>query len=275
MKLKELFYGLGLRPAPREYGHDVRTFHLAADGDVQMAVWRHPSVVRRPPQLTQRMVDALRAFLAPGDAAVDVGAQYGDSTVPIALAVGAAGTVFALEPNRYAYPVLEANARLNPERTRIVPLAVAATPDDGDFEFRYQDAGFANGGLISGISPWRHGSFYKQRVRGVNLLTYLRAHHAAELGRLRFIKIDTEGDDHAVARSMDDLLAANRPYIKTEFYTHRTEAERVDYFRWLRDRGYRLYKTRGEEEYAAEPLTDRDLMRWKHLDVFAVPEERA
>ena len=275
MKLKELFYGLGLRPAPREYGFDVRAFELPTDGAVEMAVWRHPSVVRRPPALTQRMVDALRAFLAPGDAAVDVGAQYGDSTVPIALAVGAAGTVFALEPNRYAFAVLEANARLNPGKTRIVALPLAATPTDGEFEFRYQDAGFANGGLISGVSPWRHGSFYKQRVRGVNLLAYLRAHHPADLARLRFIKIDTEGDDHAVAASLEDLLAANRPYLKTEFYTHRNEAERVAYYRWLRDRGYRLYKTQGEEEYAALPLTDRDLMRWKHLDVFAVPEERA
>ena len=281
MKLKEVLYGLGLRPRNAEYGYEIRTFQLPTDGEVQLAVWQHPSVTNRRPRLTQRMVDALRAFLQPGDAAVDVGAQYGDSPLPIALAVGPAGKVFALEPNRYAFKVLEVNARLNPAKANIVPLMFAAMPEDGEYEFHYQDAGFANGGLIAGVSPWRHGSFFKQKVQGRNLLAYLRAEHAADLPRVRFVKIDTEGDDHAVARSIRDLLVANRPYIKTELYTHRTAEERAAYYRWLRELGYRLYRTNevsgalGEEEYAAEPLAETDLMRWKHLDMFAVPDERA
>ncbi len=280
MKLKEVLYGLGLRPRPEEYGYDVETFHLETEGEVRLAVWRHPSVRRRRPRLTQQMVDALRAFLDPGDAAVDVGAQYGDSPLPIALAVGATGRVFALEPNPYAYKILQVNAGLNPDKTRVVPLMFAAMPEDGEYEFQYQDAGFANGGLISGISPWRHGNFFKLRVQGRNLLTYLRAHHAEDAARVRFVKIDTEGDDHAVARSIRDLLVANRPYVKTELYTHRSEAERVAYYRWFRDLGYHLYKTNevsgqlGEEQYAAVALAEGDVMRWKHLDMFAVPDER-
>lgn len=272
MKAREILYGLGLRPGPVEYGYTVRRFELEKEGTVSMAVWDHPSVGRRPPRLTQAMVDATRGFLNPGDAAVDVGAQYGDSTLPIALAVGPGGAVFALEPNRFAYKTLAANAELNPDKTRIVPLMFAATPEDGEFEFKYQDKGFCNGGQLSGMNPWRHGTFFPLRVQGRNLFDYLKRHHPAEAGKVRYVKIDTEGEDRVVAESLLELIRANRPYIKTEMYTHRTDEERRGYFRWLRDLGYEMYKTDGEENYTGRRLGEDDLMRWKSYDVFCVPE---
>ncbi len=272
MKAREILYGLGLRPEPVEYGYTIRRFELEKEGIVSMAVWDHPSVGRRPPRLTQAMVDETRGFLNPGDAAVDVGAQYGDSTLPIALAVGAAGAVFALEPNHFAFKTLAANAELNPDKTRIVPLMFAATPEDGEFEFKYQDKGFCNGGRLSGMNPWRHGTFFPLTVQGRNLFEYLKRHHPAEAGKVRYVKIDTEGEDRVVAESLIELIRANRPYIKTEMYTHRTDEERRGYFRWLRDLGYEMYKTGGEENYTGQRLSGDDLMRWKSFDVFCVPE---
>lgn len=274
MKAREILYGLGLRPEPVEYGYTLRQFELQREGTVTMAVWDHPSVGRRPPRLTQAMVDATRGFLNPGDAAVDVGAQYGDSTVPIALAVGPTGVVFALEPNKFAFKTLVANAELNPGKTRIVPLMFAATTTDGEFEFKYQDSGFCNGGQLTGMNPWRHGTFFPLQVQGRNLFNYLKQNHPDDVAKVRYIKIDTEGEDQKVAESVLDLITANRPYIKTEMYTHRPEEERRRYFRWLRDLGYELYKTDGEENYTEFRLDERDLMRWKSFDVFCVPEGR-
>ena len=49
----------------------------------------------------------------------------------LALAAGRAGCVLALEPNRYAFDILAANARLNPDATRIEPRCCAATPPPG------------------------------------------------------------------------------------------------------------------------------------------------
>ena len=150
--------GLGLRPRTREYSFDIEQVRLPTEGEIDVALWRHPSAVKRQRQgrgfqLSQRAIDVLRAFLRPGDVAIDIGAHTGYSTLPMALAVGKGGTVFALEPNVHAYKVLLANVALNPTRTTIVPLNIAATPVDGTYEFEYSDAGFCTAGCITGSAP--------------------------------------------------------------------------------------------------------------------------
>jgi len=273
VKLKDLPRALGLvgsRGSVREYSTELSKIALA-EGSIQFARWLHPG--ERHKTVTEQSVGVLRSFLHPGDVAIDIGAHTGDSTVPMALAVGASGTVFALEPNPYVFKVLELNATLNPALTHIVPLMFAAMPEDGEFEFEYSDEGYCNGGFHQSVSAWRHGHFSKLRVQGRNLLTYLRENCPDALAGVRFIKIDTEGYDRAVARTIADLLRDARPYLKTEIYKHMPAAEREGYFDDLRRLGYRLFKC-GDDEYRGEPIAlARDLSRWRHFDVFAVPEE--
>jgi FkbM family methyltransferase len=278
VKLKEVFYGLGLRPKLREYPFDISSFTLPKDGEISFARWRHPSASRRERsgggfKLTQPIVDTLRAFLKPGDVAIDIGAHTGDSSIPIALAVGAKGAVFALEPNLYAYKVLLANSALNRTKTNIFPLNIAATPEDGSFEFEYSDPGFCNGGFHAGIDQWKHAHFFKLKVIGRNIPNFLSANFPEEAKRVRYIKIDTEGFDRAVASSLREVLVQQRPYLKTEMYKHTPEADRRGYYHDLRDLGYTLYKVESEEEdYRSKPLHESDIMKWSHYDVFAVPE---
>jgi FkbM family methyltransferase len=279
VKLKEVFYGLGLKPRLREYPFEITTFHLPLDGDIEFALWQHPSAHRRAlagrgVSITQPMVDAIRAFLQPGDVAIDIGAHTGDSSVPIALAAGPNGTVFALEPNKFAYKVLLANSALNRGKTSIHPLNIAATPEDGEFEFEYSDPGFCNGGLHQGISRWRHAHFFKLAVTGRNLPAYMSRNFPEEAKRVRYIKIDTEGFDRAIAASLRPLLIETRPYIKTEMYKHTPVDERVGYFRELRELGYTMYRIENDDtDYTAGTrLDEADLMKWSHFDVFAIPE---
>ena len=272
MKLKDLPRALGLRGRVREYPTDVTDLALR-DGRIRFARWRHPH--EREKVVTQESVDALLAFLRPGDVAIDIGAHTGDSTLPMALAVGRAGTVFALEPNPYVFKVLELNAALNPSCTHIVPLPFAAMPEDGEFEFEYSDEGYCNGGFHQSISAWTHGHFSKLRVEGRNLLAYLRATAPDALPKVRFVKIDTEGFDRAVARTLADLLKTARPYVKTEIYKHMPADERAGYFDDLKRLGYRMFMC-GDAEYRGEELrAPSDLSRWRHFDVFAEPEELA
>ena len=270
MKLKDLPRAFGLRGAVREYPAEVVQIPLSG-GSIRFARWQHPA--EREKTVTQHSVDALSGFLRRGDVAIDIGAHTGDSTLPMALAVGAQGTVFALEPNPHVFKVLELNASLNPESTHIVPLMFAAMPDDGEFDFEYSDEGFCNGGFHPSISAWRHGHFSKLRVQGRNLYEYLRRTSTAMLERVRFIKIDTEGFDRAVAQTLSPLLKTSRPFIKTEIYKHMPEGERSAYFNELRALNYLCFKC-GDVEYRGEPLVSgRDLMKWRHFDLFAVPEE--
>ncbi len=270
MKLKDLPRAFGFGAAPREYGHEILTFPLQGIGDVRFARWLHPG--ETPKSITQAGVDAVRPFLGDGDVAIDIGAHTGDSTLPMALAAGPRGAVFALEPNPYVFKVLALNATLNPSAAMITPLMFAAMPTDGEFEFEYSDSGYCNGGFHEGLSRWRHGHFSVLRVAGRNLAAYLHEHAPAELARLRYVKIDTEGFDRAVVRSIAGLLRERRPYLKAEVYKHLPEAERAGFHADLRALGYRVFKC-GEFEYRGEELGPRDMSRWKHFDVFAVPEE--
>ena len=270
MKLKEIAYGLGLKPATKEYSFEIDSFVLPSEGNISYARWRHPK--ERKKQFSQEAIDALRRFLRPGETAIDIGAHTGDTTLPMALAVGPSGAVFALEPNIYAYKILLANAALNRKKTNIFPLMFAATPEDGEFEFEYSDAGFCNGGLHQGISAWRHAHFFKLPVVGKNLLNFLRAEFPAELARVRYIKIDTEGFDRAVANSLKELLVSNRPFIRTEIYQHSSSEDRRGYYQDLRALGYTVYKFNSDRDYSGEQLGEQDMMKWEHFDVFAVPE---
>ena len=270
MKLKDLPRAFGFRGRIREYPTEVSEIALA-QGPVRFARWLHPG--ERPKTITEESIGALRGFLQSGDVAIDIGAHTGDSTLPLALAAGPSGAVFALEPNPYVFKVLELNASLNPSRAHIVPLPFAAMPEDGEFEFEYSDEGYCNGGFHQAVSAWTHGHFSKLRVQGRNLLRYLRTHAPDALPKVRFIKIDTEGFDRAVAQTLADVLRDARPYLKTEIYKHMPASDREGYFDDLRRLGYRLFKC-GDVEYRGEPIERAaDLSRWRHFDVFAIPEE--
>jgi FkbM family methyltransferase len=261
---------LGFSQAAKEYPYTVVTFNLRLEGDVRLARWLHPG--ETPKSVTQETVDDLRTFLREGDVAIDIGAHTGDTTLPMALAVGPRGLVFALEPNPYVYKILEVNASLNPEKAQILPLMFAAMPEDGEFEFEYSDSGYCNGGFHEGIGRWTHGHFTKLRVAGRRLPDYLRANAPEALGRIRYIKIDTEGFDRSIVRSMTDVLTAVRPYLKTEIYKHLSSEERTGYYDDLRRLRYRVFKCEDDRSRGQE-LSRGDLSRWKHFDVFAVPEE--
>ena len=97
-----------------------------------------------------------------------------------------------------------------------------------------------------------HGHFVALRVAGRNLLGYLREHAPEALGRLRYVKIDTEG----------------------EIYRHLPEDERAGYHNDLRTLGYRIFKC--DEHYRrGQELARTDMRLWRHFDVLAIPEELA
>lgn len=271
MKLKEIFYLLGLRPKPRSYGCEVISFDLPDDGSVEYATWLHPRV--KPKVFEQDAVTALREFLRPGDVAVDVGAHTGDSTLPIALAVGAAGCVLALEPNPYVFPVLERNSELNLDKTHIVPLMFAATPSDGQIEFEYSDSGFCNGGRHEGISKWRHAHAFQLTVEGRNLENYIRSEKSQLVPRIRYIKTDAEGYDFEILKSISALIAEVRPFLKVEVFARSTQQTREAMIGFLEALGYEIHRVVSDNDYLGEPVGVGDVMRWRHYDIFCVPKD--
>jgi len=75
-----------------------------------------------------------------------------------------------------------------------------------------------------------------------------------------------------VASSLRAALQTYRPYLKSEVYRHLSEDERAGYYDDLRALGYRVFRC-GPVQYRGEELSRSDLHRWRHFDIFAIPEE--
>ena len=88
MKLKEVFYMLGMKPKRKIYGCDVVSINVAGFGDVDWALWQNPRARVRP-----RLGDlsVLSRVIEPGDFAIDVGAHVGDTSLVPALLAGLMG----------------------------------------------------------------------------------------------------------------------------------------------------------------------------------------
>ena len=271
MKLKEVFFLLGLKPRPRTFGFVVESHELPGEGRIDVAQWQHQAAYRAVP--SQAGVDQLRQLLRPGDVAIDIGAHTGDTTIPMALAVGPSGVVLALEPNRHVFEVLAKNATLNPGKMNIVPLKFAAMRTDGLFEFQYGEAGYNNGGFHEGMTRWQHGSAYKLEVEGKNLQQFLEREYADLIPRIRFVKVDAEGFDLAILETLDALLRAQRPYLHVEMFDLKKSdpADRLRLYDFLIGHGYRVHRIEGDDNLLGEVITPGNLMRWRGYDVCCVP----
>ncbi len=272
MKLKEFFFLLGMQPKPKIYGHVINTFELPEYGTVDYAQWLHPYETKK--NLSLDVIHQISRFLSPGDTAIDIGAHSGDSTIEMALAVGNSGCVLALEPNPYVFPILKKNSELNPCKTNIIPLMFAATEEDGQYEFQYSDSGFCNGGLFPGISKWKRGHAFKLKVEGKNLEPFLSNHYPDEVKRLRYIKVDTEGNDLEVLQSISGLIRELKPYIKAEVFKLTTLERRRNLLQFLKDHEYRVHHIESDSNYLGDLVTDENLMKWLHYDIFCVPRPR-
>lgn len=167
----------------------IDTFKLVGIGKVEFANWNNPLVESF--QLNAKMIAFFKQFIKPGDLAIDICANIGDTTVPIALCAGNNGLTLGFDPNPYVYKILEANAALNKDKTNIQPIPFAISTTEESYYFVSSEASFGNGG-ISESRKSKHGKFvYPAKIKGVNLKKFLEAHYKEWLPKISFIKIDT------------------------------------------------------------------------------------
>jgi FkbM family methyltransferase len=255
-----------------DYGFEIKTFDLRQDGKIEYARWLHP--YEQPKSITQSMVNFFRQYSTSGGLALDIGAHTGDTTVPMALAIGPKGVVLALEPNPHVFSILQENAQLNKSKTNIVPLCFAATDHDGEFEFNYSDASYCNGGFFQSIKNQKHGHKYVLKVTGKNLEAFLRSEYGAMLPKLTLVKIDAEGYDKEIIKSLKPLLAAYKPTIISECNKNLTPEERAELFDIIDSLDYSIQKLESfnDEIKPSRINNSSEMMKWQHFDLVAIPK---
>ncbi len=155
-----------------------------------------------------------RRLVSPGDVVLDIGANVGSHTLPLARAVGDSGRVFAFEPTGWAFSKLQANLALNPDlASRVTAEQVMLV---GPGESTVPGAIYSSWPLASGtqLHPVHRGRLMStDDARPVTLDGYL-----ADVGidRVDFVKLDVDGSEPDVLAGGADTIARRRPGIMME-----------------------------------------------------------
>lgn len=256
----------------KEYSFRIDSFNIEGFGNVDYAQWLHPFEV--PKTITLSNIQFYQRLSKKGGFIIDIGAHAGDTTVPMALAVGKEGAVLGLEPNKYVYKILEENAKLNPETTHIIPACFAATDKDGVYTFQYSDASFCNGGLLDSIENQKHRHHFELEVEGKNLENYLLTHHKELLPKLDLIKIDAEGYDKEILKTIPKIISDYTPNLMIECYKRLNEEERNELFDVIDGFQYDLfYLENFEVDGEQVKIKKEDMFKQKHFEMLAMPRK--
>ena len=144
---------------------------------------------------------AFRAAVRPGDVVLEAGANVGAYTMLFAQWVGAAGRVFAFEPDPMAYAGLQQHIALNTIADRVTPVP-AAVADGRDGILRL--AVGESSGISRLLQPDEAPATNAREVRAISIDQFCSEHRLAP----RVIKIDVEGAELAALRGARATLAA-------------------------------------------------------------------
>src|SRR3989339_1324581 len=167
----------------------------------------------------------LNKFVSEGNTCIDIGANIGYYSVPLAELVGKSGKVYAVEPVELFRNVLTKNLKRNKEENRVevIPYALGniddeeiemGTPEvDGLVHFGYTKV------LSSGESRVRNR--YKVKIHRPNTIF-------SDLNELHFIKCDIEGYEDKVIPEFSDIIKKFKPTLQIEICSKRNREIIID-----------------------------------------------
>ena len=186
-----------------------------------------------------------------GATAIDIGANLGYYTRPLADIVGAEGRVYAVEPVPVIFDVLKRNVAGRKNVTllnyalgseeRIIEMANDSVAAAGYFG---TGRNFVSDGELSGEAI----KFTAQMRRGSELF--------AKLERVDFIKCDIEGYERVVIPEMRAIIERHHPTVLIET-DGQTRQEIIEMFEQM---GYRAYMLENGREVALDKESDKDII---------------
>ncbi|MBV9858686.1 MAG: FkbM family methyltransferase [Alphaproteobacteria bacterium] len=145
------------------------------------------------------------AFAPAGGVAIDIGANLGEWSVPLAGAVGPTGRVLCIEPNPPIAAALAATLRINNLcQAEVSPVALSDRDGIGTLATEPRDSG------LSSLSEGRSDG----TVVPLRRLDTVAAEHG--LDRLDLVKIDVEGHERQVLHGAAETLRRFRPALVFE-----------------------------------------------------------
>lgn len=185
---------------------------------------------------TEKILNNLSKIISPGSIVIDIGAHTGNMSVAYSLF---ANKVLSFEPNPAVFEVLEKNSQLN---SNIYPYNYAISDEEGPLTFHYSDYGFCNGGFATrtqfGIGVTGHK--IPIDIWAINLENFLQEENI-NIENLSLIKIDAEGHDKDILKTLTNIINKYKPVLITEIYDGLSSNEITDLLNTIYSLGYKAY----------------------------------
>jgi FkbM family methyltransferase len=188
----------------------------------------------------------LCGLVAPGDVAIEVGANIGTNAIPLAKRLGPQGRLLAFEPQRQVHQMLCANVALN-GLSNVMTFWAAAGAEPGAITVPVLDYDSQNN--FGGVSLGAHDKGERVPVMTIDSL---------RLAACRLIKIDVEGMEFEVLQGAGDTIGRLRPRLYLENDRREKSAALIAHVTAL---GYRCY-------WHLPPLYNPDNFRNHQQDIF-------
>jgi FkbM family methyltransferase len=212
-------------------------------------------------------------ILKASDVALDIGANIGAHTLPIARCVGPLGRVHAFEPTAFAFAKLAANIARNPAlgeritaRQILLSDGGAAAPPAAIAASWPLDGGRGGHPLHGGREKTTQGA------KAQTLDFYVAR---AGLERIDFIKLDVDGNECQVLRGWRETLRRFRPPIILELAPYvfsGGENSFEAFIELLRRAGYKLLRSPGGGALSLDAATlARAIPQGASINAWALP----
>lgn len=218
-------------------------------------------------------VRAYRAIVKPGQTVLDIGANIGAHTLPLARLVGPRGRVIAFEPTAFAARKLAVNAALNADlagRISLHQVMLVARQADG-----LPAAVYSSWPLFGAeaLHPKHRGRLMD--TAGARPATLDEWVTEMRLAEVHFIKLDVDGHEVAVLRGARESLGWFRPVIALELapYLHAEQGYSFDELVLsLTGAGYRLHQIADRTPLPGDPAKLRRMVPdGRSINALAIP----
>ena len=211
---------------------------LVGDKKINYHRWLHPwqGDWETTSLFTETILNNLSKIIVPGSTVIDIGAHTGNMSVAYSLF---ADKVISFEPNPATYEVLEKNSQLN---SNIKAFNYAISDEEGPLTFHYSDYGFCNGGFATrtqfGIGVTGHK--IPIDVWAVNFEKFIIDNNM-DIDNISLIKIDAEGHDKDILKTLSNIINKHKPVMITEIYNGLNSTEINDLLTVIHQLGYKAY----------------------------------
>lgn len=211
----------------------------------------------------EKEVDFIARWLRPGMNVIDIGANVGVYSLPIARAVSNSGRVFAFEPGVGARGHLEASRLRNAlENLQILPCALS----DAEKEGWLQDGSSSELNSLGAGCPIEGNG---ERVRVTSLDIQERE---LQWPSIDFIKIDAEGQEERIVAGGRGFFSSHSPLV---MYEVKHGSGQSNATRWILEvLGYRTYRLLGDASCLVPVVSDEQMDSYE-LNLFAAKPDRA